>query len=368
MPNRNAIVLVAAFSIIFAGYNASQQYFSAVFHVSGAENIAFISLSIVYASLAITNFWSPEICRRLGLKASLFISSLTYPVFIATVVFSIEPLIYIASVGLGFGGSILWTAHGSYLVKVTSEKERGFYSGLSFSLINLGSAAMVFAASFFMETVAYSVTYAVFAITAMVGALGLLLLHGTGKVSIKSLMPMRLLMKRRMMLLAFFIFTVSLSSGMMASSIPVRMTDLFGLQMTGRFAGIYMFITFLSPLVVGWVSDRRGPKKFAYLASIAQVVGFTLMLASDSAVTFGTGLALVAYANGSYLAIIYPVLASHFSKDLDSAMAIRMTAMSIAAVLAISSSALIPFFEQSAAVITFSVISFIALAVFFKTN
>jgi len=367
MPNRPAIVLIIAFCIIFAGYNAAQQYLSAVFHSSGAEAVAFVSLSIIYLSLAAANFMAPRICRRLGLKKSLFFSSLAYPVYIAAVSVSSEWAIYASSVLIGVAGAVLWTAHGTYLMKVTNEKDRGFYSGLSFSLLNLGSTLMVFGASFFIEATGRSVTYAIFAVVALVGSLSLLMLTVIKGSEEKSLSPIRLVKQKRMLLLVVFIFSVSLGSGLMAGSIPVRMTDLYGLSMMGRLAGMYLFLTFLVPLVVGWLLDRHGIKAFAYLAVISQIVGFALMLSFQSVLLFGMGLALLAYANGSYMAAIYPIITVSFKRDVDSAMAIRMTAMSLAVVAAIASSGVVSFFIQGIALIIFSLLSLVTLYLFFRT-
>jgi len=75
----------------------------------------FISMSIVYAVFALSNFTAPAIVKLFGHKATMFVSGLTYLMYIITFLNPTPAFLYTASMVLGFGAAYIWTAQGDFL-------------------------------------------------------------------------------------------------------------------------------------------------------------------------------------------------------------------------------------------------------------
>lgn len=65
----------------------------------------------------VSNLVSAQAVRRLGLRRSLFLGSLTYVAFVTANAFYRPWFVYLSSALLGFGAALLWTAQGSFVVR-----------------------------------------------------------------------------------------------------------------------------------------------------------------------------------------------------------------------------------------------------------
>ncbi len=323
MKNKSIIFLIIAFFLIFAGFDSSQQYLSSIFYTRNFEMISFIALSILYITSIPANFIAPFFCRKFGLKKSLFFSSLAYPVFIISIVLRSEIMLYISSVIIAFAGSMLWISHGTYLTRSTTNKNRGFYSGLSFSFLVIGSAITIFFMSFFVEKVGYNVIYFILFLIACLGSISLLFISDIDTVEKHALHPIKLIKKKSMLLFAPFIFSSYFIVGSIISRIPIRITDLFGLGYVGKIAPIFGVTICIFSFLVGKLSDKYGFNRFAYISVLSSIAGFFLILVSHSVLMFSIGIFLIGLAHSSFLGLNYPILHSLFEKEVDSAMALK---------------------------------------------
>lgn len=365
MKNKDIILLIIAFSFIFAGIDTAQQYLSSIFYTHNIETLSFISLSLVYLSFAFSTLFSPFFCRKFGLKKSLFFSSIFYPLFIVSIVLKSEILIYTASVFLGFAASLLWTANGTYLTRVTDDKNRGFFTGLLFSLLPLGTTITVFIISFFVELISYTTLYFILFLISSLGVIMLLFLSDVDNIKKYKLYPRQIITKKPMLLMIPFIFSSYYIFGLMISTIPIKITSLFGLSFVGKIASIFFISLVLFPLIIGRLSDQYGVKKFAYLSLFSGAIGFVILLNSNSVILFGIGIFLVALNYASLLALSYPII-SYLFEDLDSAMAVRWMVASLAVFSAVFSSNFLSFYELIIAGAIFSLFSLITLNVLFS--
>lgn len=323
MKNKSIIFLIIAFFLMFAGFDSSQQYLSSIFYTKNFEMISFIALSILYITSIPANFIAPFFCRKFGLKKSLFFSSLAYPLFILSVVLRSEIMLYITSAILAFAGSMLWISHGTYLTKSTTNENRGFYSGLSFSFLVIGSAITIFFMSFFVEKVGYNVIYFILFLIACLGSISLLFISDINTVEKHALHPIKLIKKKSMLLFAPFIISSFFIMGSMISRIPIRITDLFGLSYVGKIISIFGFTIAISTLIIGRLSDKYGYKRFSYLSILSAMLGFAIILVSSDIFSFGLGIFFLGLSQSSFLALMYIILHSLFEREIDSAMALK---------------------------------------------
>ena len=323
MKNKSIIFLIIAFFLMFAGFDSSQQYLSSIFYTKNFEMISFIALSILYITSIPANFIAPFFCRKFGLKKSLFFSSLAYPLFILSVVLRSEIMLYITSAILAFAGSMLWISYGTYLTKSTTNENRGFYSGLSFSFLVIGSAITIFFMSFFVEKVGYNVIYFILFLIACLGSISLLFISDINTVEKHALHPIKLIKKKSMLLFAPFIISSFFIMGSMISRIPIRITDLFGLSYVGKIISIFGFTIAISTLIIGRLSDKYGYKRFSYLSILSAMLGFAIILVSSDIFSFGLGIFFLGLSQSSFLALMYIILHSLFEREIDSAMALK---------------------------------------------
>ncbi len=170
MP-REIKILSACFFVIFLAYNGVQQFLTAYFSDLNMVRVGFWSLIIIYTSLLIANFFSGFIVAKFGVKKCLVLGSLFYSLFIFVLILKIVPLIYLASTLLGIGASILWTAQGTALIRLSNPHDYGKNSGFFSVLFQLGSVLGIIIFSFFVSRLSFGLSFAIFGACALVGAI-----------------------------------------------------------------------------------------------------------------------------------------------------------------------------------------------------
>ncbi len=102
------VVLGLSFHLVFLGFNTVQGFMTTV-----AAEWGFISLCLVYASLAVGSFVAPVAVRRVGTRRALYLAASAFLTYILAVSFVITPYTLIpASLVLGIAAAVIWTANG----------------------------------------------------------------------------------------------------------------------------------------------------------------------------------------------------------------------------------------------------------------
>ena len=153
----NVVHLGLSFLLVFMAFSVSQTFQTSSDH--GRQGA--IALGILYASYALSSlFLSSFVTRLLGIKLTLFLSSLTYVSFVAVnIKFNVYTLYFISAL-VGVGSSLIWTAQGVYVSLSTTQHEianhfepsskRGIFNGLFFccfqmnTTIGFGVASLLF--------------------------------------------------------------------------------------------------------------------------------------------------------------------------------------------------------------------------------
>lgn len=75
----------------------------------------YISNSVLYAVFSLANFIAPSIVKIFGHKASMFVSALSYLLYIVMYLFPSPAFMYTASTIIGVGAAVIWVAQGDFL-------------------------------------------------------------------------------------------------------------------------------------------------------------------------------------------------------------------------------------------------------------
>ena len=83
--NLGCVVHVSVgFAVLFTAFIACQNTSSKMMKDLGFSNIGFLSIALIYLSFAITSLFAAPINRALGTRWTLFLSALTYTIYIAS--------------------------------------------------------------------------------------------------------------------------------------------------------------------------------------------------------------------------------------------------------------------------------------------
>ncbi|KAH9389893.1 DUF895 domain membrane protein [Tyrophagus putrescentiae] len=136
----NVLVLGLSFMLLFTSFQTGGMIQGTVVqsikaHDSSYNADGFISMCIIYAVLAICNWFAPAFVNFLGPRVSMIISGFTYIIFIANFLYPLTWLLYVVSVVVGVGAAIIWTAQGNYLTLCSNDRTMSRNSGLFWALL-----------------------------------------------------------------------------------------------------------------------------------------------------------------------------------------------------------------------------------------
>lgn len=134
----NIIILGFGFMFMFTAFqtcgNVEQtvlkSYNSSDFHGSG-----YTSMSIIYGVFSASNLIAPSVVAVIGPQLAMFFSGLLYSGYIAMFIHPLTWSFYTASVLVGVGAAVLWTAQGNLLTINSSDSTIGRNSGIFWALL-----------------------------------------------------------------------------------------------------------------------------------------------------------------------------------------------------------------------------------------
>ena len=279
MP-REIKILSACFFAIFFAYNGVQQFLTAYFSDLNMVRVGFWSLILIYSSLLVTNLFSGFIVSRIGAKKCLFLGSLFYSVFIFVLASKQIPIIYLASVLLGFGASLLWTAHGVFLIKSSGQGGFGKSSGFFTTFFQLGSTLGIIVAGILITRLSFEKYFLIFGILPVMAALAFLMLKKTEPVAVglnDNFNNLRKTVQNPMALkLSLIWLSFSLVIASVSGQIPLEIKKYFGLGSIAFTTPIFYFLPIVLAYYLGRLSDIKGRKVFLFGAYIFILLGLGL--------------------------------------------------------------------------------------------
>lgn len=134
----NIIILGFGFMFMFTAFQTCgnieqtviKSFNSSEFHGSG-----YTSMSIIYGVFSASNLIAPSVVTVIGPQLSMFFSGLLYSGYIAMFIHPYTWSFYTASVLVGIGAAILWTAQGNVLAINSTDSTIGRNSGIFWALL-----------------------------------------------------------------------------------------------------------------------------------------------------------------------------------------------------------------------------------------
>lgn len=117
---RSVLLLCSGFFLVFFAFNSVQLLLSTVLK---DKQLAFTTLSTIYAVFATTNVVAPKIVAVIGPRLGMFFGSICYILLVVANIF--PPLYYTfvpASALVGVGAGVLWTSQNIYMSRCAARE------------------------------------------------------------------------------------------------------------------------------------------------------------------------------------------------------------------------------------------------------
>nr|XP_037286511.1 UNC93-like protein MFSD11 [Rhipicephalus microplus] len=145
VPMFNVVLLGFAFMFIFTSFQTGGLIQKVVLDSIHNEDPSYtgdgyVSLAVIYAVFAISNWLAPSVITFLGPKYTMLFGAITYNIFVLQFLFPVTWGLYAASVAIGVGAAMIWTGQGNFLTinsdSTTMSRNSGiFWAMLQCSLI-----------------------------------------------------------------------------------------------------------------------------------------------------------------------------------------------------------------------------------------
>lgn len=136
----NVILLGFGFMFVFTAFQTGGLIQKVILDSIQAEDPTYtgdgyVSLAVIYAVFAISNWLSPSIITFLGPKYTMFVGAITYNIFIAQFLVPVTWGLYAASVAIGVGAALIWTGQGNFLTINSNSTTMSRNSGIFWAML-----------------------------------------------------------------------------------------------------------------------------------------------------------------------------------------------------------------------------------------
>jgi len=286
--NRNLTILSIAFGLLFFGFQAAEQHFTAYYQTIGKVNLAFQTLAILYASIMVGKLVGPAAVRFFGIKHSLIFGFLTYVALVFGMTLKIPHLIFLLSFVLGIGNGLLGIARIDFLRLVSPIDKRGEFAGATESVRTFGGFVGIAAVSLLLKFLKIDQTFLLLGVVMLGGTFMLTLLKKTGDnfqapVMAPNFKKTITLMKdfvydKRLLLLVPGSVAGGFLLGLVLGAIPAIIGKNFGILWVGVITSIFHLTMALVTVLAGRHSDIKGRFIFIYSAAFASIFATLLFL------------------------------------------------------------------------------------------
>lgn len=284
--NRNLTILSIAFGLLFFGFNAAEQHFTAFYQTIGKTNIAFQSLAILYAAIVVGNFVGPTTARKLGIKLSFILGSLAYVALVFGTTLKIQLFIYILSFILGVGAGVAGIAKIDFIRMIAPKNKRGEFAGAIESVRTFGGFIGIAAVSLALKFLNIDGVFLLLGTVMLIGTALLLFLseptRETSKVSVKESQNLKLMLKfvkdARILLLVPKSIAGGFLLGLVLGAIPAIIEKDFGIGWVGIITSLFHLTLASVLLLAGYLSDIKGRFGLIYASLLANVSAAVIFL------------------------------------------------------------------------------------------
>lgn len=316
--NKNLSILALSFGLLFFGFNAAEQHFTAFYQTIGQSQIAFNSLAILYAAIIFGNFVAPSLVNKIGIKSSFIIGFLTYTLLVFVIVFKQAFLIYFFSFLLGTGAGLSGIANAQFLHIIAPRQKRGEFASAIETLRIFGGFTGIASLSFILKFIPIEQAFIFLGAIMLLGVvlLGLLFKSVEEKRNVKkeiakpqSLKEMASFFRdRRVYLLLPRFVAGGFLLGLVLGSVPTVIEKNYSLGWVGLITSLFHLTIASSVLIAGYFSDIKGKFKFIYASLIITILGSIIFLNFQSLIALSLTMILLGIGDslgkGAFTAVI----------------------------------------------------------------
>lgn len=302
--SKNINLLSIAFLLIFLGFNGAQQYVTTFFSQANLPNLGFQSLILVYLFFTLSDPLASVFVSKFGSKKAMLTGVIFYGLFILSLPTKSSVVIYLASILIGIGASLLWVGQNSYLVRASDRKSYRENSGYFNMLLMAGSALGVILLGFLITRISFEQSFLIASIFSLLSIFLIVPLKDLRTESLGNhfnLIKHAITSKTALQLSTVW-FSFSIVFGFAIGLIPIQLKNTLGISYVGLSSLFYIMPMLLS-YFLGKLSDIKGRNLMLAMSFILCIAGLGFLYFYTNPITLTIGLVLVSL---SY-AIISPI-------------------------------------------------------------
>lgn len=128
----NVLTMSFSYLLVFSAFQTTQMLAASLLGDLGNYSVA-----IIYMVFTAGGFFGPAIVGILGPRKGMFLGSLTYVLFVGSLIYMIVPVILACSAIIGFGASVMWNSQGMMMTACTNQSNKSKYNSMFWGIFNL---------------------------------------------------------------------------------------------------------------------------------------------------------------------------------------------------------------------------------------
>jgi len=285
-------ILALSGGLLFFGWQAAENYLTPFYKLSNQTAIALKSLSFLYGSIFFGNILAPFISAKIGLKNSLSLGFLSYPLFVFAILTKNIIFLYPAAVILGLGAGIKNNSEVAYIGLVSPKEKRGSFSGFYWAATRIGASLSLIFALIYLSKNNFNKFYLFLASLTLIATflifknlkepLGFQKSQKLEYLRKKLKEILKFIFNEKILLLAPHSIAGGFVFSLITGKIPLTIQTLYGIKWIAILSIIFQVTRAILTHPMGIISDKIGRFKMTYLSILIAILGATLFLFSKN--------------------------------------------------------------------------------------
>jgi len=286
------LILSLSGGLLFFGWQVAENYLTPFYKLSNQTAIAFKALSLLYGSVVFGKILSPIISSKLGLKNSLSLGFLTYPLFIFSALTKNILFLYPAAILLGLGAGIKNNSEIAYIRLVSPKEKRGSFSGFYWAVVKIGATLGLIFASIYLYQNNFAEFYFILGLLALIATILIFKKLKDPSNFQRSREPnylkkklgeiFRFIFNKKILLLAPAGIASGFIFGLITGKIPLTIQALYGIKWIAILSIIFQLTRAILTHPMGVISDKIGRFNMKYLSILLAIGGAICFLLSKN--------------------------------------------------------------------------------------
>lgn len=313
--NKNIILVCIAFFWIFFGFNGALQYLLPLLALKNLQSLAYVSQIILYVVFLLTSIFGAQLINRVGLKKAIIGGAFFYALYVLTLTTFNTTLIYLASLLIGVGATLLWISSAKIITNSSASHEVGKNLGLQYASFLLGTLGGTFLGGVLISSITFTSLYFIFTTTVLISLPFLIMLQiSETKLKQVPFNPTYLFEK-----VVVLIFPIAYASAFILSqtfnAMNLVILQASNIATVGMISTILRVVMVLASYFLGKMSDQMNKVSLLYFLVTSGLMGVGLFLISDLLLVIICGIVLIGIFISSTYATCLSLLKLRLSEE-----------------------------------------------------